>query len=224
MSYLKYYEGFTKQEREDIINNGLTYLKTYKNTNNIKYNSNDEIIRDKISYGVTNNDFDFEVVSNGYSYKIIYNDIFKNLVNQLFSNNLSLDFSVDKRMSNLIDLDFDLYNYKLERTGVGYLIYKTIIKHFGYITSYKFCTEYAKNTWNKIIIDGEFYTFTSNFVSGAIYKNVNNDFLKECLSSIKRNLDNYTNQKLMNGISDIIFDSELSKFINNTYGSTTNIS
>jgi len=89
--------------------------------------------------------------------------------------------------------------------GLGYKLYKLVIKKFDYITTNRYSTILAYNVWYKLMIDKELYCYTSNFHSGVIYKKISNEKLKTFLDNI-RNME-------------LIFDDELKQKIIELYGS-----
>jgi len=80
---------------------------------------------------------------------------FKDMFNMFF-----VDIRIDKNNFNQIHIPVGIPT-ELRGVGVGYKIYKSILKKLNYISSDSngVVTFYAKNVWNKLRQDKEIYTF-----------------------------------------------------------------
>lgn len=180
MKHLSFYEKFTESEREDLIENNLTYirkfddffvernLKCYKDYINP---NNGKIIEHIKKYDIKNfifNDFgDSSDVYFDKGFIKLLSDYCKTISKPIIT---TLNIIIDKNKLNQIDLMSDLPDY-LIGLGIGYRIYKMIIKKHNYISSYFACSKYAKNVWYKLLCDSDLYVITSGeFVNYDVSK------------------------------------------------------
>ena len=125
-------------------------------------------------------------------------------IEQKIPTNIDFYFTISKSSLNLIDFTEGI-PFLLRGSGLGYKLYKLIIRRFDYITTNKYSTFLAYNIWYKMMTDDELYFYTSNFSSGVISKQITNEKLKTILNQI-RNMG-------------LIFDTELTEKIIELYGS-----
>jgi hypothetical protein len=121
--------------------------------------------------------------------------------------NLNFEISINKNKLNLIDFQEGIPK-QLRNFGLGYKLYKLVIEKNEFITSNRYCFIEAKNIWYNLMKDVDLYCFTSNFISGVIYKKLNNTKIKIILDNIKIQYKD-----------DLIFDNELEQKITEIYGS-----
>ena len=210
MSKLKMFEEFSEEERQKMMDDDLTYISKTGN-----YSSKSGIIFDKIkNYNFQN----FKIV-NSYETIIIPDIGFRKLLSEL-NNELNEKIDIDIEFNfniNQMEGFYNEINYFfvlpdiLRGLNIGYKLYKLVINHFNYITSRKYLTNLSKNIWYKLMIDADFYCFTSNDISGVIYKNISDNMILEILEKIK-DINKY----------NIIYDSKLTSKINKFYGTIDN--
>lgn len=182
---------------------GETYVDS-KKFNHV-FNSNIIQVRNDIK----KYDFDkFRVVKSVSPPYVDYDKEFKNLLNNIGVYNLKLCFSVTECLANIFDLEFEL-PIELQRVGIAYNVYKKVAIEYNFITTDKFCTGDATNVWYNLICDDLFYSFTSNFFTGIIYKNISDDVLKDILLKIKHRVNTHYNPKFGLNFNDIKFDKFL---------------
>ena len=123
--------------------------------------------------------------------------------------NLNFELTVNTNRLNIIDLFFELPNI-LRGLNVGYKIYKLIIQKFDYLTSDYGVKPEARNIWYKLMVDKDYFCYTSKICSGVINKNIKDERLKEILNEIKiKTKDIYKIQ-----FDELIFDNFLKEKIN----------
>lgn len=202
------FEEFSDEERQKLIDNKETYISKNEIINK---NTFDTFTKDDIM----NYDFNkFRIDIKPYEINIYPDSIFINLLkrlNPLIQNDLCFSLSVDKERLNIIDLFFDL-DKSVRGLNIGYKIYKLLIDKFDYITSDYGLKPEARNIWYKLMVDDNYYCFTSKICSGVIKKDLSNDEILNILNKIKKEcLKIY-------GInySDLIFDNKIKEKL---YGS-----
>lgn len=218
MKFLITFEEFTDAERQEMIDNGETYL--YKKIHDEKYDAVVETIRNEIKK-LDSSVFRVDKIHS----KIIPDEKFFELINKLNDckqnknkiniYKLEMVFSIQKNACNLIDLDelFDL-PFVLRKLGIGIKSYKNIAKEYDFITSERCCSENAKGLWYNLICDKDFYSFTSNAFSGIIYKNIENNKLMNILYEIKKISNGFYNKRYGITFNDIKLDNKLIDKIN----------
>ena len=80
-----------------------------------------------------------------------------------------------------------------------------MINRFDYLTSDFGIKPEARNIWYKLMIDDNYYFYTSEKCSGVINKKISDDRLKEIINNIKLNIENIYYIKYNN----LIFDDKL---------------
>ena len=97
---------------------------------------------------------------------------------------------------------------------MSYYIYVYFIKRVKFVISDRFADPNAVHVWRYLILNHDFYSFTSNKISGLILKKQSNDEIKTILDNIK----NYNSNVVDFSFSELIFDDELEKKIIEIYG------
>ena len=203
MKIIKCYEEFSEEERNFLINNKLTYVDKSLIFSNKETNS---ILQKIKEYDISNFTFDIKT----YEMIIIPDDNFRKILSELNSNgfninnDMTFDFSINENKLNIIDLFFDL-PLILRGLNFGYKIYKFIINKFEYITSDYGTTNEARNIWYKLMIDSDYYCFTSKICSGVICKNLSDDRIKNILAEIKNKINFVYKEQYDN----LIFDEKI---------------
>lgn len=201
---IKLFEQFTIEQRQHMIVGELTYIKK-----NIMFEPNMmNDIRNKIkNYDINN----FKCRIETYEVVVYPDDGFKNLLvelNKTLENKIDIirffDLSVDQYRLNTINIDFNLPEI-LRGLNIGYKIYKMMTDKLNYITSEYGSSPEARNIWYKLIVDENYYAFTSKITSGVIKKDILEEKLKEILIKIKNDVYKIYGEKFEN----IIFDDEL---------------
>lgn len=208
LKFIKSFESFILKDVTELINFNKTYIRKNKILPFLISEDDFDIIYNKIlSYDVNN----FIYKETPYDVFIYPDDDFKNLLSELNKTidpkiSVDIDFYITVDKDNLNQIDFtEGIPTILRGTGLGYKLYKLIIKNFGFITTNKYSTILSYNVWYKLMIDKELYCYTSNFYSGVIYKKISDEKIKNFLDKI-RNME-------------LIFDSELEQKIIELYGS-----
>lgn len=175
------FEEFSDKERQKLIDNKDTYISKNEIVNK---NIFDMAIKNVImSY-----DFNkFKIDIKTYEINICPDPNFINLIkklNPLIENDICFSLSIDKERLNIIDLFFDL-DKSIRGLNIGYKIYKLLIDKYNYITSDYGLKPEARNIWYKLMIDDDYYSFTSKICSGVIKKNLNDVEILKILNKIK---------------------------------------
>ena len=205
MIFLKKFEKFNKEEYHSVKNK--TYI--FGIENYTKMRKEGKIYEKIINYDISN----FRCDDNSYGIYFYPDSNFIKLIEELnkyndkqIPLNISFDLSIDSSRLNLIDSSSTLPK-ELQNLGLGYKLYKEVIKRYGYITSTKAGTkENALRIWYNLMFDYDLYCYTSLTDSGAILKTY---------IDIKNVLDQLKSKNLE-------FDSELKQKIIELYGSLEN--
>lgn len=214
MKHIKKHEEFSQEERDGMKNQ--IYLKSKITEKNIDQNQHS--ILEKIKkYDFSN----FFIKDSGYGITVYPDSEFISLIVEInetiedkINTNINFGLSVLKERLNVIDLDQDFnLPYILRNLSIGYKIYKLMIKKFKFITSDYGASREAINIWYHLMCDKELYCFTSNYCSGVIWKDIENEELKNIISLIKKDVYSMYNIKF----DDIIFDNQLKMKIKEFY-------
>lgn len=203
---MKTFENFTIDQREKLIRNDLTYIR--KNTTINTYNELNSITRKIKDYDFSG----FRCFVMSYEVLVYVDDEFRKLIkelNEIYNTKIIInrfDLFVNTELLNVIDLEFSLPSI-LRGLNIGYKIYKLMVNEFEYITSDHRIKLLASNIWYKLMIDEDYYSFTSKICSGVINKNISDIKLKEILIKIKNNV--YIIYKI--NFENLIFDDELTE-------------
>lgn len=206
--FIKFYETYQKENLDKTISDGDSFLMKKSKTGVISIvNNYTKILEEIKNYDISN----FGVK---FTYQLIIKPDkgFLELIDKLnkeIQNKISLDmefkFSVNEGLINRIDFKEGIPD-ELIGYGLGYKLYKMVIIRYGYITTAIGLSTLAKNVWYNLMLDNDFYCFTSKKISGVITKGVENSKIKECLDKLKT-----LNYK-------IDFDEELKNKIVEIYG------
>lgn len=219
---IKLFEEFKDEERQQLIDDGLTYIE-----------KNPEIYTPKmgeIYYKIKNYDISgFKLYDKPSNNFILPDEEFKKLLielNEILPDEdkitifetgkkpgIKFDFFIDSSLHNEINLYDFFIPEPLIGLKLGYNLYKLIVKKFKYITSTNRLSPYAKNVWYKLICDPDFYAFTSNTNSGVIDKSLDDVELKNILEKEIKKINNF---------QSFIFDNEIKEKIIQLYGSINN--
>jgi len=218
--FSKVFEGFTNEEFEVLKQNHKTYLKKIRNNyhdNNIEFDTSLDI--EDLIILLKNYDIENKFIFN-YKNEIMYitpDDGFKNLLKQ---NTNYFNFNIDSLIFQITIVSFkqiylntiDIGNTipeKLLNIGLATKFYKGIVKRLKIITTNKDVINYViYNIWSNLMVNTQFYAFTSNYMSGIIDKNINNTTLKNILDDLLYFKNKY----------NLFFDKDLENKIIEIYG------
>ena len=192
----KVFEGFSDDEFEILKQEHKTYLKKIRSNNiDFEFDSSleiEDLITSLKNYDVENK---FQFLYKNEIMTITPDEGFKNILKQ---NQNYFDFDIDslsfqitivsakKMFINSIDIGNTIPN-KLLNIGLATKFYKAIIKRLKIITTNKDVINYIiYNIWSNLMINTNFYAFTSNFMSGIIDKNINDTNLKNILDDLTK--------------------------------------
>ena len=207
MRYLKYFEGFTNDELNNIINSKKTSV--FKINRNIE-NKNNKLSDDLINYDIHNFKSKFE---HG-NYLIYPDNNFIDLYRDYCKDN-SLEFNDDVKFSIDILPEYPLggYNYidvynllppNLKGLSIGYKLYKFILNRIDFIMTDKDNLPEAKNLWYNLLQDKDVYSGTNQYYNIIIKKDIDDNKLKSIINKIKD--------------FNLIYDNELNSKIKELYG------
>lgn len=220
----KVFEGFSDDEFEILKQEHKTYLKKIRSNNiDFEFDSSleiEDLITSLKNYDVENK---FQFLYKNEIMTITPDEGFKNILKQ---NQNYFDFDIDslsfqitivsakKMFINSIDIGNTIPN-KLLNIGLATKFYKAIIKRLKIITTNKDVINYIiYNIWSNLMINTNFYAFTSNFMSGIIDKNINDTNLKNILDDLLFFKKKY----------NLIFDTDLKNKIIEIYGNVESYS
>ena len=217
MKIVKYFEAFTKSALENLQDSDKTYL-TQRLHQNVKHTDDFRNISNNLrNYDISN----FKYNDKSYNFCITPDINFIKLIDKInnflevkISTDIQFDFSYDIDNLNLIDFKKGIPDL-LRGIGLGYKLYLFVIHKVKFITTNKFSSKDAINIWYNIVLDKSLYSFTSNDITGVIYKEQTNEKIKEYLDKLK----NYNSNVLKFNFDEIIFDDELEEKIIEIYGS-----
>lgn len=220
----KVFEGFSDDEFEILKQEHKTYLKKIR-SNNIEFEFDSSLEIEDLITSLKNYDVEnkFQFLYKNEIMTITPDEGFKNILKQ---NQNYFDFDIDslsfqitivsakKMFINSIDIGNTIPN-KLLNIGLATKFYKAIIKRLKIITTNKDVINYIiYNIWSNLMINTNFYAFTSNFMSGIIDKNINDTNLKNILDDLLFFKIKY----------NLIFDTDLKNKIIEIYGNVESYS
>lgn len=205
--FIKTYEKFHKHILDKLVDDNDTYIRKKSKEGEILSNDFIEIKRELSKYDVSKFVYKFYP----YGIYITPDEDFINLIIKLNTKignklplNFEFDFSVDVTRLNLIDFEKGIPK-EIRGVFIGYKLYKVVIIKYGFITSNEFSSGDAYHIWYNLLLDDDLFSFTSNNLSGVIYK-------KQTDEQIFNILEKLRNKKL-------IFDDEFKEKIIELYGS-----
>jgi len=222
--FSKVFEGFTDEEFEILKQDYKTYLKKVR-SNSIDFEFDDSLDIEDLITSLKNYDIEnkFQFNYKNEIMSIIPDDGFKNLLKQntnYFNFNIdSLIFQINivsfkKMYINSIDIGNTIPE-RLLNLGLATKFYKAIVKRLKIVTTNKDVANYiVYNIWSNLMVNTNFYAFTSNFMSGIIDKNANDSVLKNILDDLIYFKNKY----------NLIFDKDLEKKIMEIYGNVESYS
>lgn len=207
MKYLKYFEGFTKEQLDELVLKDKTYVRK-----NIRKYDNKELkySKDIISYDISK--FKVEVKYNNY--KIYPDDGFIEIYKKYCIEN-SIDFESDIQFTieilpeyplggyNFIDV-YNLLPSSLKGLSLGYKLYKLILMKIDFIMTNKDSSQESINLWYNLLQDKNVYSGTNQNYNIIIKKDIDNSKLKSILDKVKK--------------IDLIYDDDLNTKIKELYG------
>jgi hypothetical protein len=211
MRYLKYFEGFTNDELNNLINSEKTSV--FKINRNIE-NKNNLLSDDLINYDISG--FTYEESNDHYiiqpddKFIELYNRYC--LMNKLSPKKLIFLISIlpNPPISvfgyNQIDSENILPDSNLKGLSIVYKLYKYIlnIKDIGFIMTNKDNLPEAKNLWYNLLQDKDVYSGTNQYYNIIIKKDIDDTKLKSILDKVEK--------------FDLIYDIDLNSKIKELYG------
>jgi len=191
MKYIKYFEGFTGKQLNDLVLKNKTYV--IKNTRNYDNKELKHSI-DIINYDISN----FKVVIEYNFYKIYPDDGFIELYRKycdennftykvlVFSLSILPNPLVNGSVYNKIDSEYFFTDDNLKGLSLGYRLYKLILNKIGFMMSDNTSSIDAKNLWFNLLKDGKVYSGTNNHFSIIIKRDINNIDLKSIVDKIEK--------------------------------------
>lgn len=217
MNIIKYFEAFTKNSLEELEKTERTYLEQRLHHNVRRTSDFREISNSLKHYDISN----FNYNDKPYDFCIIPDKKFIDLINNInefletkISTDLQFDFSYDINNLNLIDFKKGIPDL-LRGFGFGYKLYLFVIEKVKFLTTNKYSSKDAINVWHNLVSNDKLYAFTSNDITGVIFKNQSNINIKNILDDIIK----YNSNILKFKFDELIFDSELEEKIIELYGS-----
>lgn len=206
MKYLKYFEGFTKEQVDELVLKDKTYVR--KNIR--KYNNKElKYSKDIINYDISK--FKVEVRYNNY--KIYPDDGFIEIYKKYCIENY-IDFESDIQFTieilpeyplggyNFIDV-YNLLPSSLKGLSLGYKLYKLILMKIDFIMTNKESSLESINLWYNLLQDKNVYSGTNQNYNILIKKDIDNFKLKSILDKVKK--------------FDLIYDDDLNTKIKELY-------
>lgn len=215
MNILKYFEKFTEEQAKQLENDKKIYLKFLNRivSEPIGYQSIiNEIKRYNISNFICLSDkpYDYVIKPDKNFIKLI--EKLNNYIKEKISLDINFHFTYD--VYNLNRMEFELGIPKILRnTGLGYKLYTYFIKLVKFVVSDRFADPNAIHVWRYLILNDDFYSFTSKKISGLILKKQTNNEIRIILDNIK----NYNSNVIDFSFSELIFDDELEEKIKEIY-------
>jgi len=216
MKLLKKYEEFTEEYAKKLEIEQKTYLKKLIKNTVIHPEEYQNIINNIKNYNISN----FKYNNKSYDFCIYPEQGFIDLIKEL---NLYISDKISEQIT--FDFTYDIYNLNriefkqgipslLQQLGLGYKLYLFVLEKIKFAISDKYASNKAIHIWRGLIINDNFYSFTSNKITGVILKNQTNDEIKHILDNIK----NYKSNVIDFDFTDLIFDDFLEEKINELYG------
>ena len=203
MLYLKTFEGFSKQELDNLISNNKAFV--------YKAERKNKIIKNELVSKIINYDFSKFKRENIFSGLIIYpNEDFISLCEKFINDKIdNLTFEVEILniesgsyiKHNFIDV-YKLIPDNLQGLSIGYNLYKLILSYddVNFLTSDNNNSSSAKNLWYNLLQDRDLYSAINDKNCVIINKHISDDKLINILNKLK-----YMN---------LNYDKDLIKFIN----------
>lgn len=211
MRYLKYFEGFTTDQLNDLFNNNKTSAIKKQRTDNNKYNI---LSKELIDYDISN--FKYTVTYNHYT---IYPDnrfieLYKKYCKKnnlqpkelIFTLSILPSSSFDELAFNQIDAEYLLPDNNLKGLSIGYKLYKYVLNLVNFIMTNKNNSSDAKNLWYNLLKDNDLYSGTNKNYNTIIKKDINDDKLKSIIKKLEK--------------FNLTYDDELNNKIKELYGRT----
>jgi hypothetical protein len=217
MRVLKYFESFSEESAKKLEIEHKTYLKRLSK-NIINFDDDFQLIRNKIlKYDISNfsyndKEYDFWIKPDSNFISLI-NEI-NNYIEEKIPENITFDFSYDSSNLNLIDFKKGIPEI-LQNLGFGFKLYCFFISKIKFAVSDKTASNKAIHVWRGLIMNNNFYSFTSNQITGVFIKDQSNNEIKNILDKIK----NYNSNIVNFNFDELIFDEELEDKIKEIYGS-----
>lgn len=217
MKVIKYFESFTEEIAKTLEKEHKTYLKKLSKEI-VNYSEDFQIIRNNIinydisNFTYNNREYDFWIKPDE-KFKIIISQI-NNFINDKIDENITFIFSYTSEHLNLMDFKKGIPDI-LQSLGFGYKLYCFFIDKIKFATSDKNASDKAIHVWRGLITNNNFYSFTSNQITGVIIKKQTNNEIKTILDKIK----NYNSNVIKFDFNELIFDEELEEKIIEFYGS-----
>ena len=217
MEYIKQFESFTKILLDELKKSNKTYLKRRFNKDVQDTGDYYKLLVELRNYDISN----FNYNNKPYNFYITPDDLFIDnikLINRDLEDKiptyLKFEFSYDPYNLNLIDFKKGVPDL-LRGIGLGYKLYLFVIEKVGFITTNRYSSEHAINVWHGLALNEKLYSFTSNDITGVIYKEQCNNKIREYLDMLKT----YNSNILKFNFNELIFDEELEEKIIEIYGS-----
>ena len=172
MRILKYFESFSEESAKKLEIEHKTYLKKLSK-NIINFDDDFQLIRNKIlNYDISNfsyndKEYDFWIKPDLNFISIIKK--VNNYIEEKIPENITFDFSYDSNNLNLIDFKEGIPEI-LQNLGLGFKLYCFLISKIKFATSDKNASNKAIHVWRGLIRNNNFYSFTSNQITGVLIK------------------------------------------------------
>lgn len=216
MEFIKYFETFTEEKLKELEDEQKTYPRRIIKEDTEHPGEYREYINEIRNYDISNfkfnnQPFDFYIIPDEEFIEIIKN--INKYIEVEIPLDLKFDFSYDPKNLNLIDFKKGIPKL-LIGVGLGHKLYKFVIEKIKFVTSNYNVSLFAIKLWRSLMLDVDLYCFTSNIISGAIYKYQTNEEIKNYLDKIKEQKTYFKYN-----FDEIIFDEELQEKIKEIYGS-----
>jgi hypothetical protein len=209
MKYIKYFEGFDRQQIDYFINTGETSVRKIDR----EFNNNSNLLADEIK------DYDISLFTYNYKhgqFKIYpeegFMDLYKRYcdVNNFTVKDLTfsisvLPYNIFTNIYNQIDSEYILPDNNLKGLSLGYKLYKYVLNIVDFIMTDRNNLPEAKNLWWNLLQDKDVYSGTNKELSILIKKDIGDDKLKEIIDKVDR--------------VNLTYDDDLNIKIKRLYGS-----
>lgn len=209
MKYVKYFEGFTRQQIYDFINRGETSV----NKIDREFNNNSNLLADEIK------GYDISIFTYNYQhgqFKIYPDEGFMGLYKRYCdANNFPfryltfsisiLPYNIFSGIYNQIDSEYILPDNNLKGLSLAYKLYKYVLNIVDFIMTDKNNLPEAKNLWWSLLQDEDVYSGTNKDYNILIKKDISDDKLKEIIDKVD--------------IFNLTYDDDLNIKIKRLYGS-----
>jgi len=188
MKYIKYFEGFTRQQIDGFINREETSVMKIDRV----FNNNSNLLADEIK------GYDISIFTHNYEhgeFKIYpdsgFLDLYKRYcnVNNFTIKDLVFTITILKNsllsnICNQIDSENILPDNNLKGLSLGYKLYKYVLNIVKFIMTDKDNLPEAKNLWWSLLQDEDVYSGTNKDLNILIKKGISDDKLKEIIDKI----------------------------------------